>query len=90
MLDFSDKEWRQFTTTEQKIILLVRQHKVPDHQTIRELLNFPLPEPFNAKTYASIWSRLKKKITLMNKDRMLASTHANDGTPRQRSTGNES
>lgn len=66
---FYPLEWRQLSTTEKKIILLVRKHGLNDHAEIRKWINFPLEEEFNEKTYKSAFSRLKKKVQRFTMDR---------------------
>ena len=74
--EYSDYEWRTFTTTEKRIITMVRGNGISEHLQIRQLLNWPLEEPFNATTYRSIWSRLKAKVRAITQSRVIQSSHA--------------
>ena len=61
MLDFSESEWKQFSVTEQRIILLVRQQEVEDEERIRFLMAFPV-EPMKKTTFDRHRRRIKKKV----------------------------
>src|SRR3990167_11008864 len=84
--DFDDSEWELFSNTEKKIIVLSRVYKFPAdrfHAEIRRLLNWPLPELKNEKTYRGQWSRLQAKMRKINK---LRSLRASDQASEQSST----
>lgn len=61
ILDFSEKEWEEFTLIEQRIILLIRKQDVRDFERIRMVLNFPC-EPMKETTMRGHWSRIQRKM----------------------------
>lgn len=68
MFDFSSAEWAKFSKTEQRIIVLIRQHDVIDHERIRTLLGWPL-EPMHQGTYSRHWRRIQAKMTGIRRGR---------------------
>jgi len=69
--EYTLEEWKQFTSTEQKIIIFIQKYKISDHDKLREMLNYPLPEPMKKTTYQSHWSRLKKKVEKIRDNRTI-------------------
>ena len=61
MYDYSPKEWKKFSKTEKKIIVLIKKYKIEDKEKIREMLGWPL-EPIHKKTFNGHWTRLMKKV----------------------------
>lgn len=71
MFDYSASEWQSFSKTERRIIILARDYLLyaPEksfHDEMRVLLNWPLPEPINERTYKGHWSRLTAKMHKIN------------------------
>lgn len=66
---YSDTEWSSLSTTEKKIVTIVVKYGVNEHSLVRKYLAWPLEEPFNEKTYISVYSRLRKKVAAMTEKR---------------------
>lgn len=58
--DFTDAEFRLFTKTEQRIIVMNKQYDMSEEQ-IRMYLAWPL-EPLSEVTWRGHWARLMKKM----------------------------
>ena len=61
MFEYSSSEWATFTRIEKKIIVIVLQYKIEDHEKIRSLIGWPL-EPLGEETYRSHWKNIRRKM----------------------------
>ena len=67
MLDYTPHEWRQFSKTEQRMILMLREHNM-DIDQIRAAMTWPL-EPMNKRTFSNHKSKLMAKMSRIRAER---------------------